>query len=538
MSSKGDPMNAWSIYDHIDEYRGKVALKERDHRAYYESSQFKKKQNDLTIRSLRDKNKEKRVSLAQKTLEGDERVIISALSDEKETQLALRRKTAETAVEELDQKSCELAKQLNLLRYEREQKEQKVKELDVCFNRMKDLADQSTEKHEKFDRQTQRVIENNLDKAKIKYETAKKIQKSYQAIVKCLEEERLTLPKKLRALERSLDEQRAELQELIEINKDAHIKRDTAKAEQTQLEQKMIEAKRFRDRHLTRMKKQAEKQKDLQEKIERRARATIQQDDPFQDGQQPSRMDEEEWIKVTTFDEALRRIKDATGVSSVEEIEVRFLNQDHTYDHLSLQKKTAEKTCKYLKDQKEQLQKQYEAMKYSGESRMSQGEQMLERMKDHFDKDKERLELNTASLDRSHRLLVSMKEGSNHLYETLKEIKLTLPLRNTAPSDDPVDVLNVCENKIVHLMNQANLKDAASVTDVKKCPEFREYMESHISADNLRVNLDQPDQYDSDGFGYDSQDNEEMMTNADIKKQGQQLMDFKRNKRRTKKRKS
>lgn len=41
-----------------------------------------------------------------------------------------------------------------------------------------------------------------------------------------------------------------------------------------------------------------------------------------------------------------------------------------------------------------------------------------------------------------------------------------------------------------------------------------------------------------DGFGYDSQDNEEMMTNADIKKQGQQLMDFKRNKRRTKKRKS
>lgn len=48
------------------------------------------------------------------------------------------------------------------------------------------------------------------------------------------------------------------------------------------------------------------------------------------------------------------------------------MNQDHTYDHLSLQKKTAEKTCKYLKDQKEQLQKQYEAMKYSGESRMSQ----------------------------------------------------------------------------------------------------------------------------------------------------------------------
>lgn len=51
---------------------------------------------------------------------------------------------------------------------------------------------------------------------------------------------------------------------------------------------------------------------------------------------------------------------------------------------------------------------------------------MLERMKDHLDKDKERLELNTTTLDRSHRLLVSLKEGANHLYDTLKDIKLTL----------------------------------------------------------------------------------------------------------------
>lgn len=27
MSNKSDVMNAWTIYDHIDEYRGKVALK-------------------------------------------------------------------------------------------------------------------------------------------------------------------------------------------------------------------------------------------------------------------------------------------------------------------------------------------------------------------------------------------------------------------------------------------------------------------------------------------------------------------------------
>ena len=35
----------------------------------------------------------------------------------------------------------------------------------------------------------------------------------------------------------------------------------------------------------------------------------------------------------------------------------------------------------------------------------------------------------------------------------------------------------------------------------------------------------------SDDFGYDSQDNEEMKTNADIKRQGQSLMDQKNKKR-------
>ena len=44
----------------------------------------------------------------------------------------------------------------------------------------------------------------------------------------------------------------------------------------------MIIEKRTRDRNLTRMKKQAEKQKEMAEKIEKRARATLQIDDAMQ----------------------------------------------------------------------------------------------------------------------------------------------------------------------------------------------------------------------------------------------------------------
>ena len=55
-----------------------------------------------------------------------------------------------------------------------------------------------------------------------------------------------------------------------------------------------------------------------------------------------------------------------------QEIEARFLNQGGTYEHLLAQKRTAEKQRKWLSEQKRQLTQQYEAMKYSGESKMSQ----------------------------------------------------------------------------------------------------------------------------------------------------------------------
>ncbi|XP_041481892.1 uncharacterized protein LOC121429053 [Lytechinus variegatus] len=95
--SKGQEQmsNSWTIYDNIEQYRGKVALKERDHRAYFESSQFKKRQHEEEIAILRRDNKDTRATLAQKTLKGDARVITQALSCRKEEQLALQRKTAE-----------------------------------------------------------------------------------------------------------------------------------------------------------------------------------------------------------------------------------------------------------------------------------------------------------------------------------------------------------------------------------------------------------------------------------------------------------
>ncbi|XP_041481893.1 outer dynein arm-docking complex subunit 3-like [Lytechinus variegatus] len=439
------------------------------------------------------------------------------------------------AIHELDLKVCEKAKQLNLLRYERLQKMQRISDMDASMAQEKSALKKHG-KLAKYDQQTIRMIENNLDKAKIKHDMAMKIQRNYIEILQCLEEERLTLPKKLRCLERTLEEQRKELDELKDINKDAHVKKDLAKSELTQLEQKMIEAKRSRDRTLTRMKKQAERQKEMAEKIERRARATLQTDDATQDTKRQSQMDEDNWVKVTTYEEAFQRIKDATGVSDINEIEARFLSQNSTFEHLEQQKQSGEKQRKWLEEQNRQLLEQYEALKYSGESKMSQGEQLLEQMQDHLEKETVRRDTAKRNLENAYKLLSNLKSGIKHLVDTLKDIKVRGSLRNmTILTDDPVEQLNICEIKLLHMMQQANVKDSTTFWRLKNSPEFQEFMENHLAPENLRIRMDEPDAYDSDEFGYDSQDNEDMLTNADIKRQGQNLMNAKKSKRRKKK---
>lgn len=75
--------------------------------------------------------------------------------------------------------------------------------------------------------------------------------------------------------------------------------------------------------------------------------------------------------KITSYEEALAKIKDATGVSDIQEVVDRFLNQGDTKRHLEQLQEENTKTVARLKEEKEKLQEQFEDMKYSGEAKMS-----------------------------------------------------------------------------------------------------------------------------------------------------------------------
>ena len=75
--------------------------------------------------------------------------------------------------------------------------------------------------------------------------------------------------------------------------------------------------------------------------------------------------------KITSYEEALAKIKDATGVSDIQEVVDRFLNQGNTTRHLEKLREENSRQLARLKEEKEKLQAQFEDMKYSGEAKTS-----------------------------------------------------------------------------------------------------------------------------------------------------------------------
>lgn len=80
---------------------------------------------------------------------------------------------------------------------------------------------------------------------------------------------------------------------------------------------------------------------------------------------------EDHEVKITSYEEALAKIKDATGVSDILEVVARFLNQGETRKHLEELREENSRQLARLREERSKLQAQFEDLKYSGEAHMS-----------------------------------------------------------------------------------------------------------------------------------------------------------------------
>lgn len=534
------------IQEQIQELTKKIQLLEGDRKAYYESSQWSIKKNKDIISRMRSENKSLHKTLAE-VLAGDDRVIDKAFQGRHVERAALRNKTGKMAVSVVDQKVCDNKKRLNAMKSTTMSRRQKLNELQTTYEQMIKDASAAVEmdKGESDSAQHLRQLENRLDKARLKSQEAEHISKVYDKIKAHLQQEGLTFHNQLDLLEAEILKTRQELAEVESMYRDAQVAKDDAKEELARHEDIIYRERKERELALTELKTQAEEKKAHAERVERRLqRAAMQDQDHGQDGGKPLLSEEEQEKKITSYEEAFLRIKEATGVSGTQEVVARFRSQGDTQQHLEDLKKENLKQLQRLQEERVKLQGEYEEMKYSGEAKLSSGQRMLEEFEQHLKEQEQRRDEAADKLERASHVLVSVKAGVEHLADKLQHLKTMkshVPTAHLSPSSDEyvLDLLSVSEEKLLKLLEDLDGRELVDILRQMEEEEFHSSIENKLPSYNVRVSLPAVAKHDSYDEDDDSGDDDAAApTRADLKRRAQQIIDSKMKKGRSRPRKN
>ncbi|KAK0130734.1 Coiled-coil domain-containing protein 151 [Merluccius polli] len=534
------------LHDQITDMQRKVQRLEEDRTAYYESSQAAVSRNREAILQLRQHNKRLHRRLAD-TLAGDKHVVKEAFHDRGPEKDAYREMSGKTALTVLDQEVLIKMKRLNALRHATQTCRHRLEELQLQYKRLKPEGKRKSQSTVAAAAQAEdharnlHVLENSLEKAQVKNEEAEHVMRGYIKLKNHLQDESLTFQPQLDRLEADILKHREEHYGLQVKNSDTQLSKDAAKAELQQLEVLLYKERKERERVLACYRKQVEELRS--EKADRRAqKAPMQPDELSSEApRSTTRMAGEEERSISTFEEAFERIKEATGVTNVHEIVERFISQGESQRHLESLKVANEEVLVQLKEEKETLQQGFQDMKYSGEAKLSSGQQTLRECEQRVQEAQQRCDADKEHLDWLLKTLGSVQAGVEHLADKLQYITLERGAEAQLSPDSEdfvVQLLAQCEQKLTLLHDELQGKDLAALAKEMEEEEFYTKIEGKLPDYNIRIQL--PEDQRQNPFNEDEESEEDeadIISREALKHQSQLIIDSKTKKKPRKKKK-
>ncbi|XP_032813836.2 outer dynein arm-docking complex subunit 3 isoform X1 [Petromyzon marinus] len=518
------------VHEQISDLHKKIQLLDGERKAYYESSQSTIKKNRETISHIRQENKQLHRKLAT-SIAGDEQVINEAFQNHQAEKAVMKNKTGQAAVEMLDQRVCERIKRLNALHHETEQRERRLQELQAHRDLLQAETSREEATHSGNSEQAKdlRMLENRLEKARMKCAEAERVAGVYMRIRGHLQQERLNFPTVLDGLEAQILQQRQQLEHLQAMEKEAQLARDTAKLELQQQEESVAKERRERERTLAEYKRQVEERTRM---LFDRKRALIPQEEPASETQRAATAAEEQERKIRSYEEAFQRIKEATGVSDTKEVVSRFQSQGKTQEDLEMMKSSNKRELARLKEQHEKLKQEYTQIKYSGEAKLSSAERLLQELEQLALEEEKKRDVAREELERSTRLMNGVRAGVEHLYEKLQHIQTDEELPEVGSYDGDegvVAMLAVAEHRLLALKKELEGQDLTKILQQIGDEEFYTRIEGNLPTYNVRIKLPSSKKKadifeDEESSGEDAT---EVLTRATLKRQSQQIIEAK-----------
>lgn len=519
-----------ALNQHIEELREKMGILKNDRKSNMDIIEANKNQNKEEMKRLREENKEFRVKLSQlqrlATTDGER--------DEK--------KFLEKEIERLRRLHDETKVKANRERSDLEQLRDQVRDLELDCMRPH-MEDNSHTRNI-------RSLENKLDKAMIKYNEAQSIRKTYEQIVRRLNEERVGFDNQLKAIERTLSAKSRDHDELLLLAGDAHHAKEVSLNELDRVragyeEERKKRERELRERHqVVQLRRQMLERIKMREKMRETLESKADGDDTGALSAATQKMIANERIearnKIDIFENAFRKIKEATGVSDVNEVISKIMSQEGTTESLIQLTRENQLKLETLADERRRIKNKVEELKFSGVSGGAR-RKLIDDQEDQLSGSISRLERSRLKYDRLSKLIIAMKAGIGHLQDKLESVREELNAKHVELSDDTVvDVLRESE---VCLTNVYRRIKAAEDSKKRDRMTNAGYKEGSIEGDsvsqrsldaeeltsnrpyNQRIDLNNND--DDDDFNFHDDDNgleDDELTRDKVKRASTQIL--------------
>jgi len=232
---------------------------------------------------------------------------------------------------------------------------------------------------------------------------------------------------------------------------------------------------------------------------------------------------EEEQKKITTYEEAFRKIKDATGVSDVNEVIQKFLTQDETHNNLVVMTKEAQARIDALNEEKAQAKAKVEEIKYSGTGSLG-SRRIVDEFESHLSEATSKCERNKQKYERIAKILINVKSGVEHLADKLEPI--TVEQEAVVMTDSTVvEVLAQCEAKLMRLMDSVEGDQPSLEQDAQGQEKLMTSQEIEMPAYNIRIQIPHDADDDSGDDDMEEDDQEDVPDRDQVKKYSSLMME-------------
>mmetsp|Transcript_9732 Transcript_9732/g.17669 ORF Transcript_9732/g.17669 Transcript_9732/m.17669 type:complete len:567 (+) Transcript_9732:62-1762(+) len=538
----------------IEDLRERMRLLQQDRRANVDLLETNKTTNADETRYLREENKDLRIRLSQlqrtnDDAQGENQELVHAQRE------VLRMRAEYDSLKSLSTKH---SGQLNKLK----------DEVKTCTLESK----RPNQEDNPMTRQI-RILENRLDKAMIKYNEAQSIKTTYEQIVKRLKEERVGFDNQLQALERTLQAKQRDYEELLFLSGDANHAREVSQQELQKVkgayeEERLRRETELRERHQVvqlrktmydrAMKREAKRQEIIEKSImedgidgegESALRASMSTGVLGGTGGSSKSADEFTKAasnnKIDIFENAFRKIKEATGVSDVNEVIKKIEGQEGTSANLMSLTKENQARVESLTESRETLKKKVEEIKYSS-SGGGHRRKMVDDKEESLSTSINVLDRWKGKYERFATTLISVKAGIKHLQDKIENAREDVGgMKSELQDDTIVHVLRESEDTLLTLFNRVKANQAeehaitggtgkgpgalhkqSSIHGISAIDGLDEEELRENRPFNQRINLPNPN---DDGNEHEHEDNlgdldEEELTRDKVKKASSQIL--------------